>query len=307
MTDQMIRHKPAKTSLGDETGVQKQRRSGRSTLATVVAMGVVTALAIYFLFPIYWVTVSATKTSNELSTTNGLLPSSLDQLVTNLKQLFTAQGGVFGQWMINSILYSVVGGAATTVVSAFAGYALAMLRFRARRVVSLAVLVGTMVPATVLAFPTYLVLVELGLVNTYWAILLPSLVNPLSVFLAIMFARQAVPLELLEAARIDGAGELRIAVTIASRLMLPGCVTILLIQVVAIWNNFFLPLIVLTNDRLYPATLGLYIWNSRITQDPDYQVLVIIGSIVSSIPLIVLFLTLQRYWRSGLGSGALKA
>ncbi|MGN6243279.1 MAG: carbohydrate ABC transporter permease [Motilibacteraceae bacterium] len=283
-----------------------RRREG-SRLPVVIGMLIILALTAYTLFPIYWTVIASTKATNELASTSGVWISLPLHLVDNLHRLFTADGGAFGRWLLNSLLYATVGGLVCTALSGGAGYALAKLRFRGSELASGVILVGTMLPATVLAFPQFLVLTRLGLVNTYWAVLLPSFVSPFSVFLARMFATQSVPTELVEAARIDGAGEFRIARTLGTHLMAPGLVTILLIHVVAIWNNFFLPLIVLNSSDKLPATVGLYLWNGKITQNPDYQSLVIVGSLVSAIPLILLFLTLQRYWRSGLATGAVKA
>jgi multiple sugar transport system permease protein len=279
----------------------------RSRLPMVVGIVIIVALTLYFVFPIYWQIIASTKSTNELVSTNGVWFSFPIHLFQNIRDLFSANGGIFGRWLLNSVFYAGVGGVVCTAISCGAGYALAMLRFRGSRVASGVILIGTMLPATVLAFPLFLVLTQLGLVDTYWAVLLPSLVSPFAVFLARMFAIQSVPIDLLEAARMDGAGELRIAATIGAPLMAPGLVTILLIEVVAIWNNFFLPLIVLNTADKFPATVGLYVWNGRVTQDPDYQSLVIVGSVISAIPLIVLFLTLQRYWRSGIATGAVKA
>ncbi|HEU0206489.1 MAG TPA: carbohydrate ABC transporter permease [Pseudolysinimonas sp.] len=270
-------------------------------------MAIIIVLTVYCLFPIYWTVIASTKSTNELASTSGVWFSFPIHLVQNIRSLFSVDGGLFGRWMLNSVLYAAVGGVGCMLISGAAGYALAMLRFRGSRGASAIILVGTMLPATVLAFPQFLVLTNLGLVNTYWAVLLPSLISPFSVFLARMFAIQSVPRDLIEAARIDGAGEFRIARTLGATLMAPGLVTILLIHVVAIWNNFFLPLLVLNAADKLPATVGLYLWNGKVTQNPDYQSLVIIGSLVSAIPLIVLFLTLQRYWRSGLATGAVKA
>ena len=283
------------------------RRRAGTHLPVVIGMTIIIALTVYTLFPIYWTVIASTKATNELASTSGVWVSLPIHLVDNIGKLFSVNGGIFGRWMLNSVLYAGVGGVACTVISGCGGYALAMLRFRGSRIVSAVILVGTMLPATVLAFPQFLVLTHLGLVNTYWAVLLPSLVSPFAVFLARMFAVQSVPIDLVEAARIDGAGEFRIARTVGATLMAPGLVTILLIHVVAIWNNFFLPLIVLNSSDKLPATVGLYLWNGKVTQNPDYQSLVIVGSLISAIPLIVLFLTLQRYWRSGLATGAVKA
>lgn len=298
---------PTRTEDARRRPGRAHRRRAGTRLPVVIGMLIIVALTAYTLFPIYWTVIASTKATNELASTSGVWFSLPLHLADNIRHLFSADGGLFGRWMLNSVLYAGVGGVACTVISGAAGYALAMLRFRGSGLASAVILVGTMLPATVLAFPQFLVLTRLGLVNTYWAVLLPSLISPFAVFLARMFAVQSVPVDLVEAARIDGAGELRIATTVGATLMAPGLVTILLIEVVAIWNNFFLPLIVLNSGDKLPATVGLYLWNGKITQNPDYQSLVIIGSLVSAIPLIVLFLTLQRYWRSGLATGAVKA
>jgi multiple sugar transport system permease protein len=162
------------------------------------------------------------------------------------------------------------------------------------------------VPATALALPLFLLLSKADLTNTYWAVLLPSLVSPFGVYLARIYAAGAVPDELIEAGRIDGAGEMRIFFGIAVKLMVPALITIFLFQFVAIWNNFFLPLIMLVDSKLYPITLGLFAWNSQTARDPELTTLAIVGSFVSIVPLVGAFLLLQRYWRTGLAAGGVK-
>ena len=147
---------------------------------------------------------------------------------------------------------------------------------------------------------------QVGLVNTYWAVFLPSLVSPFGVYLARIYAAASVPDPLLEAARLDGASEFRAFFVIALRLMKPALVTIFLFQFVVIWNNFFLPLVMLSNERLFPITLGLYTWNSSINQAPELRLFVIVGSMVSILPLLIAFLGLQRFWQSGLSAGGVK-
>lgn len=288
------------------SGARRPTARASHRTAQILLTGVALLLAVYFLFPLVWQVVASTKTSNQLATTPGLLPFIPGNLWENLSDLVTRENGIFLRWMLNSVLYAVVGGLAATAFSGAAGYALAFLRFGGKRALTLAILIGTLLPGTVLAFLLFLVMVRFGLVDTYWSVLLPSMISPLAIFLARMFAAQAMPYSMIEAARIDGAGEIRIALGFGFRLMGPGLVTIFLIQVVAIWNNFFLPLILLNDTELFPSTLGLYIWNSRVTQAPEYTVLVIVGALVAALPLIALFLTLQRYWRSGLAAGAVK-
>ena len=135
---------------------------------------------------------------------------------------------------------------------------------------------------------------------------LPSVVNPFGVYLARIYAAAGVPDDLLEAARIDGSGEVRTFFQVSTRLMLPALVTIFLFHFVAVWNNFLLPLIMLSDERLFPVTLGLYQWNTQVNQLPELRGLVIVGALLSITPLVVAFLLLQRFWRSGLGAGAVK-
>ena len=146
--------------------------------------------------------------------------------------------------------------------------------------------------------------------NTPWAIILPSLVSPFGLYLMRVYARGRGPGQLIEAARIDGAGEFRIFFQVALRLLAPGFVTVLLFTLVATWNNYFLPLIMLNDPHLYPVTVGLAHWAA--TQraaggaSGDLLPLVITGSLLSIIPLVAAFLMLQRYWQSGLGAGGVK-
>jgi multiple sugar transport system permease protein len=166
-----------------------------------------------------------------------------------------------------------------------------------------------MVPLTALALPTYLLFAAANLTDSVWAIILPSLVSPFGVYLMRVYAADAVDDSLLEAARIDGAGEFRIFGTIGLRLLAPGLVTVLLFQLVATWNNYFLPLIMLNTPSLYPVTVGLASWQATASGGGGAQVLfstVLTGSFVSIIPLIVAFLFLQRYWQSGLATGGVK-
>ena len=168
-----------------------------------------------------------------------------------------------------------------------------------------------MVPTTALAIPTYLLFAKVGLVNTPWAVILPSLVSPFGLYLMRIYAEDAVPDSLVEAARIDGAGELQIFVRIALRLLAPGFVTVVLFTLVATWNNYFLPLIMLNDPKLYPITVGLASWASQAVgggsgSNSDLFALVVTGSTLSVVPLIVAFLLLQRYWQSGLATGGVK-
>ena len=268
-------------------------------------MAVMIVATLYFLTPLWWLVVASSKTREDFTTTNPLWFADF-ALFDNIAALVQYRDGVFLQWLANSALYAGVGAALATLIAAMAGYAIAKYAFRGRETLFNIILGGVLVPATALALPLFLLFSQAGATNTIWAVLLPSLVSPFGVYLSRIYAAASVPDEIIEAARIDGAGEVRTFFTVATRLMAPALVTIFLFQFVAIWNNFFLPLIMLRDEGLFPVTLGLYVWNTQVSQIPDIRALVVIGSLLSIIPLIVTFLALQRFWQSGLANGGLK-
>lgn len=260
----------------------------------------------YFIVPLWWLAVSTTKTQGELVLDSGLFSVS-DQFLANLTRLVARENGVYPRWLLNSLLYAGVGAAIGTVLAAAVGYALSKYRFRGREALFNLILAGVLVPPAALALPLFLMFARLGLTNSYWSVLLPSLVSPLGVYLARVSIDAAVPDEIVEAAHVDGAGGLRTFASIALPLMGPGLLTIFLFQFVAIWNNFMLPLIMLNDSRMYPVTLGLYNWNGQFIQDPSLATSVLIGAFVSIIPVIVGFLMLQRFWSTGLTAGGVKS
>jgi multiple sugar transport system permease protein len=146
----------------------------------------------------------------------------------------------------------------------------------------------------------------MGLNNSYAGLLLPALVYSFGVLLCYIYAQQSVPIELIEAARLDGAGEFRIFASIGVRLMGTGLVTVLLFAFLSSWNSYLLPLLVLTDQHLMPLTVGLTGWNQSAISIPGLQVLTIIGSLISVIPIAIVFVSLQRFWRSGLTAGSLR-
>ncbi|QQQ77441.1 carbohydrate ABC transporter permease [Saccharothrix sp. 6-C] len=261
--------------------------------------------AAYCLFPVAWVVVAATKSTGELFATTTLSVGS--SLAANLGELHGYRDGVFWQWMANSALYAGVGALLSAALSGVTGYALAKYSFRGRGLIFNALIAGVLVPAVVLAIPQYLLMSKIGLTDTYLSVLLPSVVSPYGIYLARVYAAAAVPEDVVEAARTDGAGEARILGSIALPMMVPGLVTVFLFQFVSIWNNFMLPYIMLGDDGKFPVTLGLYTMLKQGNTTPALYTLVVTGSLVSVLPLIALFLTLQRYWRIDLLSGAVKA
>ena len=162
---------------------------------------------------------------------------------------------------------------------------------------------GLLMPVALLTIPLYIVFHSLGITNTMWAIIIPSIVSPFGVFLGRVYADTSVPTELMEAARIDGASEARIFFTMVLRLLAPAMVTIFLFIFVATWNNFLLPLMMVSSSEIRPVTLGLYGMMSYFAPPKGA---VMMGALLGVVPLIILFLGLQRFWQSGLAAGSVK-
>jgi multiple sugar transport system permease protein len=277
-----------------------------SSVLTVILLG----LLAYFLLPLVWLLINSTKSTTGLFESFGLWFASDFHLFENVRDTLTYQGGIYSRWFLNTVLYAVVGAGGAALLAALGGYGVAKFDFPGRRLLLAIVLGAVMVPATALAIPTYLLLSSVELVDTPLAVIIPSLASPFGLYLMWIYTASAVPDELLEAARIDGAGELRIFWSVAMRLLAPGFVTVLLFQLVHVWNNYFLPLIVLNSPAWYPLTVGLKQWNAQAYGGGGGSVavlnLVITGSLLAIIPLIAVFLVLQRYWQSGLAMGGVK-
>jgi multiple sugar transport system permease protein len=297
---------PALSDVPVERG-RPLRAPGRIPLQIVLGL-----LMVYFLIPFWWVIVNSSKSTAALFSGGPALwfGSDIDYL-GNLVDLFTYGGGIYARWLANSALYALAGGIGATALAVLAGYGFAKYRFVGRRA-GFAILLGAvMVPTTALVIPTFMLFSQAGLTNTIWSVILPTLLNPFGVYLMAVYARDAVPDELLDAARVDGAGEFRAFFQVALPLLRPAIVTVLLLSVVSSWNNYFLPLAMLSDNRLFPVTVGIGLWQSTAATygaagGQSLWSIIILGSLVSVIPLIVAFLTLQRYWRGGLAIGSLK-
>lgn len=284
----------------------RSRQAGTRGSTTFFVTSVLLVVSLYFLIPVLWVVVNATKTSDDLFATNGFWFGDTFALWENLRLVLTSNGSIFPRWFLNSLLYSGAGALLATYIAAAAGYALSTYRFRGRNLMFGMVMGGVLVPGTATALPLFLVFSRIGVTNTYLAVLIPAVVSPFGLFLCRIYADAAVSTSLIEAGRIDGAGELAIFHRIALRQMAPALVTVFLFQFVAIWNNYFLPLIMLADERLYPVTLGLNTWLSQTSRLPEFYQLTVGGALLSVIPLAVLMLVLQRFWRGGLTEGAVK-
>jgi multiple sugar transport system permease protein len=280
----------------------------------VVAHVFLVALVLYFLVPVWWLFVASTKDAHGLFSGSGgtLWFDKNFSLLDNLRGLVTYNNGEYVRWLGNSALYALSGGIGATVLSVLAGYGFAKYRFKGRDL-SFALLLGSvMVPLTALVIPTFVMLSNLRLTDTIWAVILPSLLSPFGVYLMRVYVASAVPDELLDAARIDGAGEFRVFMQVAYPLLRPAVVTVLLLSIVATWNNYFLPLAMLSTSSRYPITVGIGLWSQQASSNnsgvagQSLWSLIMVGSLVSIIPLIIAFISLQKYWQGGLSLGSLK-
>jgi multiple sugar transport system permease protein len=284
---------------------RKRRRREKSTVLTVL-LWLCTA---YFVLPLLWLVIASTKTNADLFTTFGLWFSGNFALWDNIVAVFQYENGLFSRWMLNSAYYAGVAALAAALLSAMAGYAFAKYEFKGKRLLFSVALGAIMIPATALALPQYILASSFQLTDSPLAVILPAVASPIGVFIMRVYAQDAVPDSLIEAARMDGASELRIFVQIALRLMGPGFVTVLLFSLVGAWNNYLLPLLMIRTDDLYPVTVGLAHLNAQIAGSGGTSVIfstVITGALLSVIPLMLAFGYLQRYWQNGLTAGSIK-
>ncbi|WP_299059177.1 carbohydrate ABC transporter permease [uncultured Actinomyces sp.] len=273
-----------------------------SKVARIVTIVALTFTMLYFVLPIIWVMFSSTKSNADLVSTNGFWFGHFE-LGDNYTKLMGWTQGLFWRWVLNSLFYSTTAGIIGTLISVAAGYAMAKFVFPGRNVSMAMIMAGLLMPVALLTIPLYVVFHNLGLTDTVWAILIPSCVSPFGVFLGRVYADSSVPTELIEAARIDGASEARVFFTIVLRLLAPAMVTIFLFIFVATWNNFLLPLMMVSTPELKPVTLGLY---GMMSYFAPQKGAVMLGALLGVLPLIVLFLGLQKYWQSGLAAGSVK-
>lgn len=265
--------------------------------------------AVFTLIPIWWIFVSSTKTPPNFNSTFGFWFSHPFVLFSNLRQVFSnKEDGSFLQWLGNTAIYAGAGGLGATVLSAMAGYGFARFSFRGKNLLFLFAMAALLIPIAAFAVPLYLVYAKIHMDSTMPGIFIPFMVSPVSVYLMRVYVGGSVPRELMDAARIDGAGEAKIFLRVAVPLMVPALVTVFMLNVVSSWNNYFLPFIVNNNAKLNTLTQGLALWMNHTNiagTSEDFTVLTIAAGMMAITPLIIMFLVLQRYWRGGLLLGGL--
>jgi multiple sugar transport system permease protein len=293
---------PQQSGTGRRPGMHK------STTLTVIMIVVL----IYFFVPLAWLIINSTKSQADLFATDGAWFGHSFALFTNIKNLFTYQHGIYGHWLVNTIVYAVIIAAGSAAVSALAGYGMARFDFPGKRTFFAVVLGSVMIPGSVLAVPIFLLASKVGLSDNPAAFIIPAIASPFGLYLMWVYAERAIPVELIEAARVDGASEFRIFRSVVLRLLAPGLTSLALFQLTGAWNNYFLPLILLSTNTKFPLGVGLAQLAGQASQPnvsnstEGIYPLVLVGSLVAIIPLIVAFLFLQRYWQAGLATGGVK-
>jgi len=286
----------ATAPIRSSSTTRRRRKPARWLLVAVLA-----ALAVLMVFPLYWMLVSAlTPGGQSQSGSFYLFPES--PTLDNYTEVF-AQQPVW-RWLGNSVLIATVGTALSVVVSLMAGYALAKYRFRGRGVLYAAFLVTIMIPIQVTLVPSFLVVARIGLVDSPWAVILPTLFDVVGIFIARQFLL-GVPDALMEAARLDGAGEF----TTFFRVVLPSCGPLVGVLVIlgfmTRWNDFLWPLVVLQGNENLTVPVAL----STLTNNPafssPYGAVMAIATI-TVLPLLVVFLAFQRQFVQGIASTGIK-
>lgn len=248
-------------------------------------------LAVFFLLPFYWIVISLTKDNGQLfqGTFFFGIPN---HFIENMFNFFSYNNHVFINWFDNSLLYAGVGSIVGTFFAALAGFAFRRYQFVGKKILFIIILGFSMVPGFATTLPLFIVFKNLDLLNTYWSIIIPSVVNIFGVYLMVIYWNQ-IPEEIFDAARIDGAGDIFLFFRVGLPNILPGFTTLLLLSFVGIWNNYFLPLVMLSSSEKMPLVLGV----TTITSLQGFPVynLTIMGAFLTALPLLILFLAFQRF------------
>jgi multiple sugar transport system permease protein len=274
-------------------------RGANPRFAVWVVNGLLVGLAAASLFPLLWMlSVSFMPPGASSTLPTPILPrhATLD----NYRTLFGSIG--MGRYLLNSLGIALAGTAISVSFNVMAGYAFAKLRFRGRDAIFKTLLGALVIPGQVAMLPLFLMLKPLGLINSYGGAIVPMMASVFGIFLVRQFARN-IPDDLLEAARIDGANEWRIFLTIVVPVLTPVLTTLAIFSFLGSWNDFMWPLIVLTDDSLHTLPVALAGLAREHVQDNE---LMMAGSVVTVLPVLVLFVALQRQYMAGLMAGGVK-
>ncbi|MFA9455280.1 carbohydrate ABC transporter permease [Halalkalibacter sp. AB-rgal2] len=275
----------------------------KEILISVLLVLLFSAVAVIALFPVIALIVASLSPASDLmryGLTADLFLSSWD--FENYAAIFGAEGGIYWQWYLNSLIISGVLIVLSLLFSSMVGYSLALYEFKGKRFIFVLVLLILMIPFEILMLPLFRMMTSFQLVDSYFAVMLPLIVAPIAVF----FFRQyclGLPKELMESARVDGCTEYGIFFKIMAPLMLPSFAAMAILQGLTSWNNFLWPLLVLRSNDMFTLPIGLA--TLLTPYGNNYQIL-FSGSVLSIIPIIILFLFFQKFFIEGLTSGGVK-
>ena len=251
------------------------------------------------IFPLAWMLSVSFMAPGEASHfPPPLLPS--HPTLANYRELFTHAG--IGRYFANSVMLALAATALSLLFNVGAGYAFAKLQFRGRERIFKLLLAALVIPGQVAMLPLFLILKQMGLVNTYFGVLVPAAASIFGIFLVRQYAL-TIPDALLEAARLDGASEIRIFRSIVLPLLSPILVTLAIFSFLASWNDFMWPLIILNDKELYTLPVALASLAREHVQDNE---MMMAGSVLTIFPVLLLFLVMQRYYIKGLLMGSVK-
>jgi multiple sugar transport system permease protein len=271
----------------------------RSLIQSILIHIALLAMAAVTIYPLLWMVFASVMPARAAQS---LPPPFWPRHVTfvHYKELFERLN--LSRYFANSLLIAVSVSSLSLIINSMAGYALAKLRFAGRDRIFRFLIAGLVVPAQVAMIPLFLLLKKMGLINTYWAVILPASASIFGIFLIRQYAL-SIPDALLDAARIDGASEWRIYRTIVVPLLRPMLVTLGVFTFMATWNDFMWPLIALIDGDLRTLPVALAILSGEHVQDTE---LMMAGSVVTLLPVLVLFILVQRYYVAGIVAGSLK-
>jgi multiple sugar transport system permease protein len=282
-----------------------------------VRMGILAVFAIFFMGPVLWLLLAPTKSDKALIQSTPFAFGNFHHIALAWKHLNAFSDHIFRRWIENTLYYALSATAITLVVSVPAGYGLALGRFPGRKLVLSLTLIVMIMPAAALVLPIFLELNAMHLIGKSLAVILPFAFFPFGVYLAYIYYLTALPRDLLDAARVDGAGELQTFLRVALPLAKPVVALVFFFSFVADWNNFFLPYVLIADSNQYPITVGL---DNLLASTPSFNPSVggggqsvnifkpelALATIVAVIPVAVVFLFSQRALVRGLVGGAVK-
>ncbi|OUN03728.1 sugar ABC transporter permease [Flavonifractor sp. An92] len=288
--------------MSANTAVKTKRSTdltGTSTGYKIFAVVILVLLALFFLFPLYWIVTGSFKTAVEInSKTPVWFP--MEPTLENYIKLFSHPAM---KWLFNIIFISAAAMVLTCLTAALAGYALAKKRFIGRGVLFTIIICAMALPKQVIVIPLLQEMTNIFHINdTLWAVILPTVGWPFGVFLMKQFS-ETIPNEILEAARVDGAGEIRTFATVVLPMIKPGIGALAIFTFVNTWNDYFLQLVMLTSEDKW--TLPLAIANLQGEMSSDFG-LIMAGAALAAIPIVVVFIAFQKYFTQGIAMGAVK-